>query len=387
MIKQKVVNKILKNSGSFNYYKDNYEKLSENLNESIKKINDLENDLKIKDGEIDKLRFILNNIEEGFIFSIVMALYNTEKYLSEAIESVINQTFPFSKVQLILVDDGSSDDSKNICLKYAEKYPDNIKYIYQENQGQATARNNGLRFTEGKFVNFLDSDDKLELNCLEEIYYHFLKFGEEIDVISIPRYTFDAVSQPAPFFEKYSPSRIVDIYSEFNFPITSISSAFVRKDSLLNMEFDKRVIISEDSLMINKIVLDKCKFGAVSSTKYLYRKRIEENSTIDTKKMNKAYYNPRMEFYYKELIRYSIEKYGSVLKYIQSVLISDLRWQFQEKLEKNVLDKEEIDKYYTNIYDILQYLDEDVINSMEINKNIKSELLNFRNTSLHPIAK
>ena len=89
-------------------------------------------------------------MNHNFVFSIVIAIYNTEKYLSEAIESVLNQNFGFDKVQLILVDDGSTDSCSEICRKYRDKYPNNIKYIYKDNGGQTTARNLGMNFAEGK---------------------------------------------------------------------------------------------------------------------------------------------------------------------------------------------------------------------------------------------
>ena len=74
---------------------------------------------------------------KNFKFSIIIAIYNTEEFLEEAIESIINQTIGFEDIELILVDDGSIDSSKDICLRYKEKYPDNIQYSYQENQVRA----------------------------------------------------------------------------------------------------------------------------------------------------------------------------------------------------------------------------------------------------------
>ena len=77
-------------------------------------------------------------------FSVIMAVYNVEVYLRQAIDSVISQTLGFEKIQLILVDDGSSDKSGEICEKYASEYPDNIIVIHKENGGVASARNEGL---------------------------------------------------------------------------------------------------------------------------------------------------------------------------------------------------------------------------------------------------
>ena len=201
--KDKLMNKFLERSNSFNYYKENFLKLKKSNEKYRKEIGLLKQDLKDKDSELKLLRkeFLLNQIQlndsDGeFIFSIIMAVYNTEKFLTEAIESIINQTFPFEKVQLILVDDGSNDGSDEICKVFADKYPENIIYLYQENSGQAAARNNGLEYASGKFLNFLDSDDKLELNVLEEVYLNFVKFGDEIDIISIPRYLFGVTEGP-----------------------------------------------------------------------------------------------------------------------------------------------------------------------------------------------
>ena len=82
---------------------------------------------------VDYDDFVIN--DKYKLFSIVMACYNVENYISDAIESVINQSFGFeSNVELILVDDGSTDKTSEICLSYVNNYPDNIKYFYQKGQ-------------------------------------------------------------------------------------------------------------------------------------------------------------------------------------------------------------------------------------------------------------
>lgn len=387
--KDKLMNKFLERSNSFNYYKENFLKLKKSNEKYRKEIGLLKQDLKDKDSELKLLRkeFLLNQIQlndsDGeFIFSIIMAVYNTEKFLTEAIESIINQTFPFEKVQLILVDDGSNDGSDEICKVFADKYPENIIYLYQENSGQAAARNNGLEYASGKFLNFLDSDDKLELNVLEEVYLNFVKFGDEIDIISIPRYLFGVTEGPMYLNYKYNENRIVDIFREYDFPITSISASFVRRNAL-SEKFNTQVIISEDSLLLNKTLLKKCKFGVVGSCNYFYRKRSEQNSTIDTKKIQKEYFNIRMELYFKELINESLEIYGEVLKYIQNVLMYDLRWLFEQNTEIGVLNKDESEEFYNHIYDVLQYVDDDIILSSKLNNFLKYNALEFKYDKSH----
>ena len=91
--------------------------------------------------------------------SVIIPVYNTEKYLSACIDSVLQQTDV--SLEIILVDDGSKDSSGNICDNYAEKY-DNIKVIHIPNSGPATAKNIGLKQAQGNYIALTDSDDKME---------------------------------------------------------------------------------------------------------------------------------------------------------------------------------------------------------------------------------
>lgn len=95
--------------------------------------------------------------------SVVIPVFNTEKYLSTCIESVIQQERV--SLEIILVDDGSTDSSPSICDNYASKYS-NIRSIHIQNSGPATAKNVGLRLAQGNYVALTDSDDKMEANML-----------------------------------------------------------------------------------------------------------------------------------------------------------------------------------------------------------------------------
>ena len=98
--------------------------------------------------------------------SVVVPVYNVEKYLKRCLDSIINQTY--KNIEIILVNDGSKDNSRDICEEY-EKNFDNIILINQENGGLSAARNTGLEYVKGEAVTFVDSDDWLELDAIE--YY------------------------------------------------------------------------------------------------------------------------------------------------------------------------------------------------------------------------
>ena len=109
-----------------------------------------------------------------FKFSIIIAVYNVEKYIKEGIDSIVNQTMSFiDNVEIILVYDGSTDNSAVICKEYEKKYPNNIKYIYKTNGGPSSARNVGIKAASGEYYNFLDSDDLLHEAALEKVYEFF----------------------------------------------------------------------------------------------------------------------------------------------------------------------------------------------------------------------
>lgn len=97
---------------------------------------------------------------ESKLFSIVIPAYNREKTIERSINSALNQTY--DNVEVIVVDDGSVDNTKEVVNKYIPR----IKYIYQENSGAQRARNNGLLHAKGEFILFLDSDDELLPECL-----------------------------------------------------------------------------------------------------------------------------------------------------------------------------------------------------------------------------
>ena len=100
--------------------------------------------------------------------SVVVPIYNVEKYIKKCLDSLVNQTL--QEIQIILVNDGSTDESGNIAKEYASKYTNKIIYLEKENGGLSDARNFGMRYAEGEYIAFLDSDDYVENTMYEEMY-------------------------------------------------------------------------------------------------------------------------------------------------------------------------------------------------------------------------
>ncbi len=120
--------------------------------------------------------------------SLIIPVYNVEKYIAKCLHSCLNQNILSTDYEIIVVNDGSPDSSLNIINTFVAKY-DNIQVITQENQGLSMARNNGLNVSKGDYVWFIDSDDSIEENCLAEIC---AKLSTGIDMLQVQyRYTYD----------------------------------------------------------------------------------------------------------------------------------------------------------------------------------------------------
>ena len=117
--------------------------------------------------------------------SVIIPVYNTEKYLNECLDSIVNQTL--SDIEIICVNDGSTDNSLAILESYAKK-DNRITVISQENNGQGSARNLGLKNSSGNYICFIDSDDYVDLNMLEKLYDNVILNNSDIVVFKIARF-------------------------------------------------------------------------------------------------------------------------------------------------------------------------------------------------------
>ena len=129
--------------------------------------------------------------------SVIVPVYNVEKYLEECLDSIMNQTY--QDFELILIDDGSEDLSGKICDEYAKKY-DNIMVIHQENQGQAAARNNGVKIARAEWVMFVDSDDVIHQDLLKFLFESVMSSNSRMAVAN--RIKSEVI--PKDFFKNYS---------------------------------------------------------------------------------------------------------------------------------------------------------------------------------------
>lgn len=304
-------------------------------------------------------------MSRNFKFSIVIAIYNMENYLKDAVDSLLNQTIGFEdNLQVLFVNDGSSDNSEAICLSYEQQYPDNMKYIYKENGGVSSARNKGLEYATGELVNFLDADDKLEMDALEKVYVFYAMHKDEVDLISVPLHFFEGEVGEHLLNYKFESTRVIDIFKEPKCFQMHISSSFIRLSAIKKYSFDTNLKFGEDAQVANKIILDKGRYGVVADTKYLYRKRNTGSSVIQGARTNKNNYIPPLKYLHLGLIEFAKERYNPIPEYLQRMLVYDLGWKIRVPfVDPTVLNQEEIEEFLSYVKQILGFIDDEIIMS------------------------
>ncbi|GBG94549.1 minor teichoic acid biosynthesis protein GgaB [Ligilactobacillus salitolerans] len=322
-----------------------------------------------------------------FFFSIIMATYNVDRYIDEAMDSLIKQQLNFEKnVQVIIVNDGSSDKSLEKAEAWKEKYPNNIVVIDQENSGVSVARNAGIEVAKGKYINFLDPDDMLDDGVLLRVKWFFMKHPD-IKISHIPLYTFEAKSEPHnlnKYFDK--DEEIVDIAKTSKKIFAHISSSFFLRtlfaDTSLRFEVGRKY--GEDFALVAKLVEQEKKFALINNFFYRYRARSAGDSAMDSSRSDSATYIPNIKMML-ELAR-THEKDGRIDKWLQNMLVYDLAW----KVRRQELPFEGSAEFYTEYLDLvselLQYIDENEIRAVGHLRWVQKEaLVHLKNSGDLPL--
>lgn len=277
-------------------------------------------------------------MEYKFKFSVIMSIYNVEEYIEEAVESIINQDIGFEEnVQIIFVNDGSPDNSRDICLKYKELYPNNIIYVEKENGGVTTAKNAGLNHIQGEYINFMDPDDILSLNTLSEVYKFFSRNKFCVDFVTIPLYFFEAQRGLHPKYKYMGyKNRIIDLYQEpYNF-VLSTAASFYKHEIFNDMRFDESFTWEEDTKLNGTLYLKNPKLGYVceKGVRYHYRRRLTQTSAVDTAKANPDGYKTVIR-----LLDAIIPQKGKLHTYHQELIVYELRSRLKQ-ISKEVFENE-----------------------------------------------
>lgn len=213
-----------------------------------------------------------------FLFSIVVPVYNVEKYLQECVTSLIRQTF--KNYEIILVDDGSTDTSGQLCDQFARENF-GVSVIHQKNQGLSAARNTGIRAAKGKYLLFVDSDDYISNNTLEN-FYHVIEKNSEPDIVAAYAYVLKENGETAPKFPRRKLAAEVlpgNVFLETALQQRAIVAcapfnAYKRELIVNNNLFYKIIILHEDEWWTPQIFFAADRVAEASFTFYYHRIRV-----------------------------------------------------------------------------------------------------------------
>lgn len=206
------------------------------------------------------------------LVSVLLPVYNVEDYLSICLESILAQTY--QNLQIVLLDDGSQDNSSVICKKYAQK-DKRVEFYQQKNKGVAETRNNLLSYAKGKYILFVDSDDWIELDMIEKLVY--LSEFHKADIITCGYVINDALcKKDDETYQIWSKKEAVyQFLRHVNFR-GFLWNKLIRTNLFHNERFQKDISYGEDALMC-WYILQKVKNVLITNMS-LYHHRINNNS-------------------------------------------------------------------------------------------------------------
>ena len=297
--------------------------------------------------------------------SVITAVYNVASYLSEAIESILCQDIGFKdSVELILVDDGSTDSSGKICDHYQALYPDNIKVLHKPNGGAASARNAGIALASGRYLNFLDGDDKLSPCTLSAVYHFFSTVDDQISLVSVPIQFFEKKETAHRLNYKYKDGKnqIINLNPQYSYVQMSIASSFIKREVLNEHSFDTSLRYAEDAKVIMQLLLEHPYYGIVPSGCYYYRFRNTQNSALNGTKLHKEWYLDCLKDYLLWALQTARQKYGSIPLFVQYNVMYDLQSRFGvPEIPASILSPDEHEEFRTLLREILRSIDDKII--------------------------
>ncbi|NTJ43575.1 glycosyltransferase [Agrobacterium larrymoorei] len=296
-------------------------------------------------------------------FTVVSAVYNMGPYLNDYFVSLTRQVIDFrSNIHIVIVDDGSTDNSYSICCRWKEAYPENITIVRQRNAGQAAARNRGLRHATGEWITFIDPDDFVSRRYFlaadrllrtrrrrplallaPKLLMYYEKSGNVIDNHTLT-YRFREGTVVVPIS---NPGKYMQL---------SAATAFFRRDIIKrgHLKFDPRIRPAfEDAHFVGRYLLESGDMDMCFTDKgiYYYRKRETQTSTIDTAWTKKERFDEQIRYGSIGLLDYAKSKLGETPFWIQRMVLYDLSWHFRRVTNNpsatSFLSTHEKQRYFT----------------------------------------
>ncbi|MCR5223874.1 MAG: glycosyltransferase [Bacilli bacterium] len=199
------------------------------------------------------------------LISVIVPIYNVEEYLNKCVDSIIGQTY--KNLEIILVDDGSPDNCPELCDEYL-KIDKRVKVIHKKNGGLSDARNEGVRISTGEYISFIDSDDYVPNNFIEELFNGYIKEDADISICDIK-----VIYDDKEIVEESMKGDEINQLNAINTPFAASACNKLFKSEIIKkcpFEVGK---INEDIAVVIPIIANSKKIAYVTSTTYNYVQR------------------------------------------------------------------------------------------------------------------
>lgn len=264
------------------------------------------------------------------LISIIVPIYNVERYLRRCIDSIISQSY--SNIEIILIDDGSPDECGKICDEYSKK-DSRIKVIHKENEGVSSARNLGLEIISGKYLTFVDPDDYIEKEMIEKLYEWIKKYEADISICGVidndENYNILRKTKGKDIILLDRENTFKEFMEEYYFNSVCWAKLY-RTDLWKNIRFNEKTKIAEDLEVlcevfkkVNKTIVNtkECFYNwlcrSESATKIRYNEdwKKEIDMTKNIMKYIESTYPKIIDSAIKRYIRINIDCIIRVIKY------------------------------------------------------------------------
>lgn len=314
------------------------------------------------------------------LISVVIPTYNVLRYLPDFFGSLDRQTLPLGELDLVFVDDGSTDGSGDAIKEWANRAAPHAHVIRQPNGGLSAARNAGLDVATGAWVTFSDPDDMFSPNYFQAIADFLRGDGSSADLVAARlMILLDATGEVVdrhPLRYKFARGQqVVDLDRHPKYIQLQAASAFYRRAVIeeLGLRFDGRIKPNfEDAALTTRYLshFDRPQLGVVPDAQYLYRRRLDGSSLVQLSWARPEKYLNVPEFGYLETLTEMAERRGSVPVWAQNLILYDLFFYFREDLRNHSatvgLEPEVTERFHELLRQIMVHIDTETIDGFEV---------------------
>lgn len=306
--------------------------------------------------------------------SIIVPVYGVEKYIDKCLNSLVKQSL--KEIEIIVVNDGTKDNSQKIVDKYVKKYPDKIKSYIKENGGQGSARNYGLKKATGEYIGYVDSDDFVEKDMYKKLYNKAKE--NNYDIVVCGNYNVS---------EDYQNKNIDAFINNYN---TDLENIFFGKMAVWNKIYKRDILIKnklefkekvwyEDLAFTLKAIMNSNTFAFIDEPLYDYL--IREGSTMNNSNVKR---NLEILDAFNDILSYiqhnKKEEYFSKIEFLAidhiyiSAIVRVLKAEADDKVKRETINKliDYMNKKFPN------YKNNKYINTLSKNRKIIYKLINIK---------